>query len=146
MFRNVLWLLIWAALLALASCVSHTEGPGQSRHFSPAPSAIGGTFPQVGLLPLPAPRSLQPLAPLLAPRAGSYLNDNLVLGGQDFDPALPNNRVTAQISDALYGPDWTQNSDGFGNLAYAIYNFDLPGYDGSPELSWEWDGAAPAGV
>ncbi len=91
-----------------------------------------------GLKTLPAPSSLLERLSAFTPAEG-------LRAGSDYDQALPSNLVSISGDSALFEPNY-QNGSGFSDTAYAIYLFNLPGYDGSAgSLGLSWADAPAAG-
>jgi hypothetical protein len=72
-------------------------------------------------------------------RAGSYVAADLVREGKDFEPAMPSQRVSATQTGALFQPDWPKaENPPVSGLAFAIYRFVIPDYNGEPVLHYDW--------
>jgi outer membrane protein assembly factor BamB len=55
----------------------------------------------------------------------------------DFVPEF-SQRVAPETSYAIFSPDWADNHSSFETIAYAIYEFELPGWSGQLTLHTDW--------
>ncbi|MCC7477422.1 PKD domain-containing protein [bacterium] len=90
--------------------------------------------PDSPALSLPAPSLLAGTARI------SSAADPLLRYGGEFDPALPNQSVSASGLAGIYSGSAAKLSDS----AYALYSFDTQDYSGTPVFSCSW-GKLPAG-
>lgn len=136
MFQPRLGLLLLLASAALCpACAGRPDGAQVG--VPPAHPAFPARS-QPGLLALPAPAEL---AAALGPadRQASYSSDDLRREAEDFEAALPNQRVTASSSGAIFQPDWPKTVPSpFSGLAFAIYHLRAAGYSGDPSLNLSW--------
>ena len=82
-------------------------------------------------LQLPAPDSL---AAALPARQVAFTPGALVRQGADYDDELPQNRVTRDEQHAVFSPNFSGDAAAVGGLAYAIWQLNIPDYDGPPQL------------
>ncbi len=89
------------------------------------------------LPPLPLPLELSGQLPR---REGSAFTEaDLILEGESFLPALPNQRVTAEGAAARYRPDFNEiTSFNPARLSFAMYTCLAQGYDRGPTISLSW--------
>jgi outer membrane protein assembly factor BamB len=86
---------------------------------------------------LAAPVALH--ARLDALRQSSYVYEDLSKRGDEYEYALPSQRITSSLGRLNLAPDWTSASDSsFSGLAYALYSFKLESYDLSGAVCAQW--------
>lgn len=102
------------------------------------PGDVAGVNAAPGGLSLPNPAEL----PQSGQRRTSYAPADLWSNGADYDAALGHQLVSADGSTGAFSPDFP--AGGIAGLAYGIYRFDLPGYDGAAKLRLIWGASAPA--
>lgn len=76
-----------------------------------------------------SPRSLQ--AALPRPRQASFTDEDLLVAGSNYEPALPHNRVAPDGGDPQRGvfvPSYSISGSGLDDAAYAIYRLALEDY------------------
>ena len=123
------------SLLLLASCAGSGNLSGEQQPADIAPQVGAETQPASAALPAPS---------VLAVRSGSYTPADGLRQGKDFDPALPNNLVLASATLGIYLPELAASPESLAGLAYAIYNFTLPDYDGLPKsIDFTWSSSPP---
>lgn len=106
----------------------------------------GSRQPQPGLPatysePLAAPLALplpSELVPRLTPndRGASYTRDDLFKYGNDYSKTLPRQLVAEAGNDAAFTPAWAPGG-GLAGLAYAMFDFTVPGYGGNAAVYYE---------
>jgi hypothetical protein len=124
------------ALVLLGSCAFSGTGPGRTA------APLAQPLPAVVALPRPADL---PLAPA-APRAGSLTEADILRQGAQYEAGLAHDRVTAAAPLAVFSPAFAPAGSGLDGCAYAIYRFQLSGYDREPLLRLSWDAPPPAGA
>jgi hypothetical protein len=87
--------------------------------------------PGVGGTQLPPPSALH---------SASYTQQDLHQWGREFNTALPYNNVTIDENAALYSPNSERPNLHLPEMAYAIYQFQLDGYDLETALWFTWTG------
>ena len=110
-----------------------TTGPPATAPATLAEAAPGG-------FELPAPSTL--LKPADTDRTGSYLPEDLIREGSQFDQTLPFSRVTIAATDATFAPQFAGAA--LGESAFAIYHFEIVDYDRNAEVRTGWIGELPA--
>jgi len=130
--------LILLMLLALATCTACAGRIAAPRDKSVPPDAVPQSSAPPGGFVLPAPAELAQA--LHRPdRRASYTSDDLRKEAEAFEAALPNQRVTASSSGAIFQPDWPKTAPSpFSGLAFAIYHLQAAGYSGDPSLNLGW--------
>jgi hypothetical protein len=127
----------WLALLLLGTL--YLCGCAGDRRPAGALPGAAAAAPSAGL---PAPTALAPLLP--AQRDASLVPGDLIKGGEGYASSLPHQRVTATAGGAVFDPDFTGTAAPFAGLSFAIYFFDISGYDGVPAVQYTWNGPPPA--
>ncbi|MCH7472939.1 PKD domain-containing protein, partial [bacterium] len=132
-------------LLVLGGCSGVSKGNVTTPASRPAgqPAAPAQEQPDVtpvgfaGALPPPSDLAGQ----LDVPRQASlYTELDLIKHGKDFDAALPHNNDAVSSNSVEFSPSWSEAAGmTMDNLGYCIYQFQIPGYDRSPEVRYGWE-------
>ncbi|MCC7477864.1 hypothetical protein IT575_05340 [bacterium] len=121
--------LLLSLLGACGGCLQGSQAPNSAGALQPiSPSQSATLLPRLEAIPG---------GPAL-PRSDSFVDSDLLCLGEDFDPALPSQNVEGfAAQQAAFKP---QQSDGGGlkGLAFALYRFDVPGYNLEPKLHFSW--------
>lgn len=109
------------------------ERPAVNRPPGPQSAAGPGSWPAKFLPP-------SDLAGLLdAPRRASYVEEDLIKHGKDYNQLLPDNRTSVDGNsvefDAAWGEDQGKSQS---NLAYCMFTFEVTGYDRAPQVRYGW--------
>lgn len=123
--RVVVSLLLIGLLLTLSGCGGKTGIPPDPAGHRQAQPGAKTQF----VSPLPAPSALH---------QASYAPGDLLRLGREYSDTLPHNRVTRAGDDGVFTPDWQPPGGQFDGLAYATYQFQLDGFDLSPDLHFTW--------
>lgn len=78
------------------------------------------------------------IAPPSCLKLPSWTEDDVFRLGKDYGQSLPHNRVQPVFNAARFTPDWDNSSGPIHGLAYAIYSFNLSGYDGEEAIHFSW--------
>lgn len=114
-----------AVLFALSGCgVNSGAQPGAG---APDPATPHPSGPGAAALPPPS-----------ALHGASYTQRDLYRWGSEYGDALPHNLVARDSLQAVFTPQWTQPGGQFSDLAYAMYKFQLDGFDLEPKLHFVW--------
>ncbi len=131
---------------ALCGCGGLTEirrqPPATADTTSPAtaPANLVAQQPQLsapGGFGLSAPLTLH--AQLDALRQAAYVREDLSKRGDEYETGLPSQHITSSLGRLDLDPDWASSSaSSFADLAFALYSFQLEGYDLSGAISAQW--------
>lgn len=145
-------LALLTALLALAACgqsgsPTETAAAGQSAApqswSAPPPSSPpAGTTRPAGLVSFPAPSEL--LAAGQSRRRVSYIYEDVVKAGEEYDPLLPNNHLTSQAPALSFAPAPAPLTS-LADCAFAVYRFTVPDFSGNLVVRSIFDNAPAAG-
>ena len=115
------------------SSLVRSKSPGQS---TAQQAESAGQVPLAAALSLPSPAEL---AGHLGDgtRVASFEQEDLLRQAEEFNAALPFNRVSADGDSTVFSPNWFDGDPASG-LAYAMYSFQLPEYDGGSTLRYSW--------
>jgi outer membrane protein assembly factor BamB len=127
LLRGLATTLLLTGLGLLLGCAARLHGPA----IDPGP----GLAP-AGLSALPSPPAV--LAAQAAARRASALS--VLRLGREYEPGF-SQRATESGDELAFAPDWVNNTAPFGQLAYAIYRFDLTGFTGVQNLNLNWSAA-----
>jgi PKD repeat protein len=120
------------AMLAI-SCTGF-ESPSTAIYAAPPDSAeiadSRAILPDQGTAPIVAFASLPEILEL--PHSARFLPADGYHDGSEFSAPLPNQRVSVSGTSAVFTPVWPPEGAGGDKLAYAIYDFTLPDYAGTP--------------
>lgn len=119
---------LWLLLLSL--CLAGCSGGGGQRSLQPG--ATPGS-------PLAAP---QTIAPALNVRGSSYTEADLVAVGADYSGAMPQQGIADDGTQLLFSPSGMD----FAAASYAIYVFDIEGYDRNAQIRHSWSVAPQSGL
>lgn len=117
-FRICLWLMLIIALFITGGCAGRASFQSPSAGES-APDAIS----------LPPPSALH---------RASYLVQGLYHWGSEYSDALPSNNVRRNNQYVHFAPTAAAGGHKLADMAYAIYAFQLDGYDLEPALRFHW--------
>ena len=128
-------------LCALTACTGRASQQtllpaGQTAPAVSVEQDLPAAFGAEGLTSLPAPSTLVQGAP--AGRSTSYVPADLHREGEDFEPSLAHANVSTSATAAELTPDW-QPGGPLADMAFAIYRFDIPGYDLNSMLQLGWE-------
>lgn len=70
--------------------------------------------------------------------AASFATMDLVRYGQDFEPTLPNNKVTKFVDHASFAPQYSVPGGTFDKAAYAIYHFNIADFPLDPTIHFSF--------
>jgi hypothetical protein len=133
---TALHMAVMAVLLIMAACATT---PGQRLTTNEPQQLLNSSISPAVVLP-----SVSDVAQVLpGGRNASYVPGDLLRRAEDFDPALPVQRVAETPVGASFSPDYEGSQSDFDNLSYAMYAFNLSGYEGDATLSYGWN-TAPA--
>lgn len=118
-------------LCVIAVLVVMFVGCGGNRASDVSPLTTGQQ-PAAGQFNLPGPVDALALIP---DRTSSELQ--LERNGSDYVPGLTQ-WVTDEEPSARFNPNWTDSSSGIGNLAYAIFSFNVQTYFGAEVVTLGW--------
>lgn len=96
-------------------------------------SSAPGSKPATPELPSPA-ALMQQLRP--SSRSASYVPADLSLSGDSFDSSMPHASVVSQPGLASFSPATGAGANGLSGMAFAVYHFVIPDYDGDSSLHY----------
>jgi outer membrane protein assembly factor BamB len=128
-------LVVSAALTWLGGCGGQKAGVADV----PAANGTAGETPAIpqsmGQIPIPSPTQV------LADQSGAKSASSIkTRDASDFVPEF-SQRVNPIVPEAIFSPVWEDNHSSFETIAYAIYEFELPGWSGQLTLHTDWPNA-----
>lgn len=141
---RVLTQLFLVLVCCVLSCTSGTP-PGAALVHASRGGPLQAVPLPAGGLELPAPSTLaQQLPARAAQRQASYVPADLFRQAELPAAGMPAPHITLTAGGALFEPAYAGGSSGFGDLAFALYDFGLADYGGDTALHLNWIAPAPA--